>query len=176
MKADQNIEGYTGFPEYETCILILRQEIALMEKITSLQLLVRTAVMNREWVDFESLLNSLGEISGEFESLEFERERIFSGFAERTGSKDEPAGFYSLASRLPDTERRELTELYRRLKLEHIRIRLANDSLMGYLKEARTTVAGFLEAAFPDRKGRLYSRRGTQIPSDMRSMVLNRSF
>jgi hypothetical protein len=173
MKTNQNIGDYADFPEYETCILILKQEIALMEKIGSLQLLVRSAVFSREWADFEIYLNSLGEIGNDFESLEFERERIFSALAQRTGSKDEPAGFYSLASRLPDGERRELTELYRRLKLENIRIRLANDSLMGYLKEARTTVAGFLEAAFPDRKGRLYSRRGTQIPSDMRSMVLN---
>jgi hypothetical protein len=173
MKTNQNIEGYVDFPEYETCILILKQEIILMEKITSLQILVRNAVVNREWVDFETFLNSLGEVSNDFESLEFERERIFSVFAGRTGSKDEPAGFYSLASQLPNQERRELTELYRRLKLESIRIRLANDSLMVYLTEARTTVAGFLEAAFPDRKGRLYSRRGTQIPSDMRSMVLN---
>ncbi|MDR2028143.1 MAG: hypothetical protein LBP93_01250 [Treponema sp.] len=173
MKAKQNTNGYADFPEYETCVLILKQEIELMEKISSLQLLVRNAVFNREWVDFEIFLGSLGEISNDFESLEFERERIFSAFAQKTGGKDEPAGFYTLASRLPDRERRELTGLYRRLKLESIRIRLANDSLAAYLREARTTVAGFLEAAFPDRKGKLYSRRGTQIPSDMRSMVLN---
>jgi hypothetical protein len=173
MKANQNVNGDADFPEYETCILILKQELGFMEKIASLQLLVRNAVFNREWADFEISLHSLGEISNDFESLEAERERIFSAFARRTGSKDEPAGFYTLASRLPDRERRELTELYRRLKLESIKIRLANDSLTGYLKEAQTTVAGFLEAAFPDRKGRLYSRRGTQIPSDMRSMVLN---
>ena len=57
--------------------------------------------------------------------------------------------------------------------METFKIRLTNDTLLRYLNEARATAAAFLEAAFPDLKGRLYSRRGTQVPADMRSMVLN---
>jgi hypothetical protein len=45
---------------------------------------------------------------------------------------------------------------------------------MTYLNEARLLVAGFLDAAFPDRKGKIYSRRGVQVQADMRSMVLNK--
>jgi hypothetical protein len=51
---------------------------------------------------------------------------------------------------------------------------LENDALTHYLDGARAVVADFLEAAFPDRHGKIYSRQGTRIHADMRSMVLNR--
>jgi hypothetical protein len=172
MKAGKDKTGRAG-TEFEQCSRILERETGLLEKITSVQIMVRNAVMNREWADFELLLKSLGDFDAEFETLEAERARIFSGLVRKNGGED--AGFYALAARFPAEERKNLTELYRRLKMEAFKIRLANDTLLQYLNEARNTVAAFLEAAFPDRKGRIYSREGVQIQADMRSMVLDRS-
>jgi hypothetical protein len=165
-----------GISDYTTCAGILTGEIGLLEKIASLQDSVRTAVMNRNWVDFEALSGALNEYGGQFEALEAERVRFFSALDGNTPGTDEKLGFYALTARLPPAEREELTAAYRKLKLETRRITLLNASLLEYLNEARSTVAAFLEAVFPDRKGRLYSRRGVQKPADMRSMVLNHSF
>jgi hypothetical protein len=155
------------------CSRILTREIGLLEKISLVQIRVKNAVINREWADFEQLLDSLGTFSAEFEALEEERTGIFADLLPSKNGKDEGAGFYAMVSRFPAEERKTLTGLYRQLKMETFKIRLANDTLLRYLNEARSTVEAFLEAAFPDRKGRLYSRQGTQVPSDMRSMVLN---
>jgi hypothetical protein len=162
-----------GLGEYEACLAVLKAQTEILEKITAVQMFVKNAVINREWADFELLLNSLSVLSAEFETLEARRVRLFDDFFLRTGEKDAQAGFYVIAARLPGAERKEITELYRRMKMETFKIRLANETLMQYLNEARATVASFLEAAFPDRKGRIYSRRGIHIQADMRSMVLN---
>jgi hypothetical protein len=165
-----------GISDYKTGIDILARETAVLRKIAALQDSVRAAVMNRDWTDFETLLKALEEYGAQFEILESERVCFFSALGEISAHNDEKAGFYTLIARLPETERTALTAAYRTLKTETFRMRLINNSLMEYLNEARTAVAAFLEAVFPDRKGRLYSRRGIQKPADMRSMVVNHSF
>jgi hypothetical protein len=163
---------------------ILKREIEILGRISSMQELVRNAVVNREWMNFESLLEKMHEQGNEFELLEAERIGLAADFipekapggAPLNHKADEAAGFYALISRFPEDKEKELGGLYRKLKLETLKTRMANDALLRYLNEGRSVIAAFLEAAFPDRKGRLYSRWGRQIQADMRSMVLNRSF
>ncbi len=154
------------------CTDVLRQETALLEQLACAQETVRRAAFSRDWTKLDDQLVRLSEYGKEFELLEAERARIFGLLS---GEGQGPAGFYALASRLEPPARKELTELYRKLKLETLKVRLANDALSSYLGEARTTVSGFLEAAFPDRKGKIYSRHGAPVHSEMRSIVLDRS-
>jgi hypothetical protein len=172
MKASQNSGNFSDFG---TCVSILRREIELLERISTLQSIVWNAVSAREWMDFEDYMGDLNSIGAEFRVLDAERERIFEVFARKIGSHNAGVGFYSLIATLPEAERRELGALYRKLKMDALKIGFANDSLAAYIVEARTSLQDFLDAAFPDRKGRIYSNRGTQVPSDMRSMVLNQS-
>jgi hypothetical protein len=72
--------------------------------------------------------------------------------------------------------RNELTAMYRTLKLETMKVRASNEMLLNYLAGAKTLMAGFFEAAFPERTGRLYTSQGTQAAADMRSVMLNRHF
>ncbi|GHV77982.1 hypothetical protein AGMMS49942_28030 [Spirochaetia bacterium] len=160
---------------YDECAHILKQELQMLEQIQVLQDQVKNAVRNRQWIDFEGHLGSLAAIGDEFEALDHERERIFTSFARKMGFNHQGVGFYAFAARLPETERRELSDLYRRIKMRTLGVRFTNDSLTDYLDETQAVVSGFLEAVFPDRKGKIYSRRGTQVAPDMRSMVLNQT-
>jgi hypothetical protein len=176
MKDNHEDHGKNGaFPEYGECLLILKQEHELLQQIGGLQNSVKNAITNREWTDFEEHLGSLASIGDEFEALDLERIQIFTNFSKQLGFNHEGVGFYNFVARLPEPERRELSELYRRIKMQTLEVRFANDSLTEYLNEAQTLVSGFLEAAFPDRRGKLYTRQGTQAAPDMRSMVLNQS-
>ncbi|AEF84493.1 hypothetical protein TREPR_1918 [Treponema primitia ZAS-2] len=161
--------------EYGECSVILKQEIELLEKIRGLQIQVKGAVTGREWADFEGYLGSLAAIGDEFEALDQERVQIFTDLAKEMGFNHEGVGFYSFAARLPEPERRELSELYRRIKMKTLEVRFTNDSLTDYLSEAQTIVSGFLEEVFPERKGRLYTRQGVQADPAPRSLVLNQS-
>jgi hypothetical protein len=169
-----------GNPEYGRCTAVLEQERELLGQIAGMQDLIRKAVINRQWMDFEGYMETLGQIGTQFEDLDQERIRIFASF---TGDGNMPgktgedaAGFYALVSRFPADERKAITGVYRNLKMETVKVRLKSGALMNYLSEASLLVTGFLEAAFPDRKGKLYSRSGAQVHADMRSMVLNRHF
>ena len=165
----------TTIQSYADCALVLQGESELLEKIAALQGQVKNAVINREWADFESLFGSLAAVGDEFKALDLERAEIFARLARELGLKGENVAFYRCVARLPQAERRELSALYRRIKLQTLEARLANESLAKHLGEIQTLVSGFLEAVFPDRKGRIYSRTGTRGSPDMLGMALNRS-
>ncbi|MDR2149314.1 MAG: hypothetical protein LBO67_00520 [Spirochaetaceae bacterium] len=152
--------------DYNQCSQILIAEIALLDKIIAVQQTLREAVIKREWTDFEEQRVILEEAQQHFENLEEERIASFEGQSNWTQ-------FYTAVARLPDTERIHLTELYRSLKLKIYKVRSVNDSLMLYLNEAKSTVAAFVDAAFPDRRGRLYGRTGAHVAADMRSLVVD---
>ncbi|MDR1588403.1 MAG: hypothetical protein LBS57_13200 [Treponema sp.] len=142
--------------------------------------MVRRAVEARAWTDFDPLMGNLAQGSAEFEALERKREAAFAALAEKAGedgaASSKEAGFYALAARLPAEERQLLTGAYRSLRLAIFRVGIENSALTNYLNGIRGIVSDFIAAAFPDRKGRLYTRRGAQVHADMRSMVLNRQF
>jgi hypothetical protein len=165
----------TTSQSYTECALVLQREIELLEKIGALQVQVKNAIINREWTDFESLFGSLAAIGDEFKALDLERAEAFARFVRELGLNDEDAAFYRCVARLPREERQELSELYRRIKMRTLETRLANESLAKYLGEIQTLVSGFLEAVFPDRKGRIYTRKGTRVAPDMLGMALNQS-
>ncbi|MDR2211099.1 MAG: hypothetical protein LBO65_06500 [Spirochaetaceae bacterium] len=152
--------------------VVLLKEIELLEKIPPLQGMVRDAVIKREWADYEILMESIGEIGSRFEVLDAERAGLFKTLA----GGEEPESFYSYAARLPSGERSNLSALYRKLKMVTLQIKIANDTLLEYLREAKSAVTGILESAYPDRRGKLYSPRGTEREADMRSVMVNRTF
>jgi hypothetical protein len=158
---------------FEKCKLILLRECELVRRVADLQNLVYEAVINRDWNGFEVHFSKLGEIGERFTALGHERERLFSGILTESNAS---ARFYSLTAGLPAQQRGELAEIYRNLKLETLKVRVAGETIMNFIAGARATVAGFFEIAFPDRRGKIYTPYGTPVSHDMRSMVLNRSF
>jgi small-conductance mechanosensitive channel len=154
--------------DYNQCSQIFIQEIALLDKIVQIQSDIMNAVINRDRTDFETHSITLEEASSQFENLEEERIASCQGQSNWTH-------FYTEVARLPDIERTHLTELYRNLKLKIHKVRTSNDTLTMYLNEAKSTVAAFVDAAFPDRRGRRYGRTGAHISADMRSLLVDAS-
>ncbi|MCA1949283.1 MAG: flagellar export chaperone FlgN [Treponema sp.] len=157
------------------CISVIQKEIALLERLGAAQDVVSQAVYARDWADLDALFKRLEEYGKEFEMLEQERSKLFSELGKKLGFTDEKPGFYNITSRLSPELRRQMTDLYRRLKLDVLKIRLANENLNHYIASNRMVISDFLQAAFPDRKGKLYSRHGREVHSEMRSIVLDRS-
>jgi hypothetical protein len=166
---------------YALCSRILGQEIEALQSIAGAQQQVWEAVLKREWTGFEALLAMTGRIGAELENLEGERQGLFRelpGFSGdrdgKTGETTDETGFYRLIAPLPPEERKELAAKYRELRMAVLRVKINNENLLAYIAGVRATMSAFIESAFPDRKGRLYTRRGAVAPPDMRCMVLNR--
>jgi hypothetical protein len=173
MNAEQGGALRENSGSYEACLEIIEREAGLLAELIPVQEAVSQAVIRREWDRFEASVGFLGELSGRFEELEAERARIFAALPGAAGGEER---FYALVSRFPPEKRREIGARYRELKRESFRLRMVNTSLLEYLNEAKAAVGAFLESVLPKRAGPAYSRLGTRVPQDMRSMMLNASF
>ena len=167
---------------YEKCRDILLRECELIQNAAAVQEKIRLAVTEREWTVFEDHLSAMNAIESKIETLETEREQLFTVFETLIHQKsfsdnlDAKGRFYALVCMLPENQRNDLTSIYRSLKLESIKLRMANETLMTYLAGIKTTLKDFFDLAFPERAGKMYTNRGTHLANDMRSIVLNRRF
>jgi len=167
---------------YEKCRDILLQECELIQNAIIEQEKIRQAVTEREWTVFEDHLGAMNSIESKIEKLEKERELLFTVFKALVHQKsfsenlDAKGQFYSLVMLLPENQRNELTAIYRSLKLEAIKLRMANESLFSYLSGIKSTLKEFFDLAFPERGGQMYTKEGMHFSNDMQSIFLNRSF
>ena len=157
---------------FERCAAVLSGEIGLLKRIYAAQEIVRQAVIKREWADFDEKTGEVNRLGAEFTLLEDERVRLLT--------PDAPCGeekpFYALIMELPLEQSRELSRLYRELKMETLKMRAMNEALLAYLNEAKTIASAYLEAICPARGGKLYTRKGRKVAQDLRSIVFNNRF
>jgi hypothetical protein len=167
---------------YEKCRDILLQECELIQNAAVIHEKIRTAVTGKDWTVFDDQLSAMNEIELKMEVLEKEREQLFVIYEAMVHQNnfsqilDAKGRFYKLVSALPEDQRNELTSIYRGLKMESIKLRMANDTLMTYLNGLKTALKDFFDLAFPDRAVKTYTNHGTHFSHDMRSMVLNSQF
>jgi hypothetical protein len=84
--------------------------------------------------------------------------------------------FYAAIMTLPVEERSELSQLYRELKMETLKMRALNETFLVYLEEARALAAAYIEAVCPARGGKLYTCKGRRVSQDLKSIVFNNRF
>jgi hypothetical protein len=153
---------------FDRCVSVLSGEIGLLKEIFDLQSKVKQAVLSRDWTDFDGKIQDLNRLGTEFAGLEGERERLFSTFGETP--------FYAAISALPAEESRELSYLYRELKMETLKMRALNETFLAYLNESKALAAAYIETVCPARGGKLYTRKGRRVSQDLKSMIFNNSF
>ena len=153
---------------FERCVSVFKGEIDLLKRISILQGKVRQAVMSRDWTDFDGKIQDLNQLGTEFAGLEDERERLFPANEEKP--------FHTAIMALPVGESRELSRLYRDLKMETLKMRALNETFLAYLNEAKALAAAYIETVCPARGGKLYTRKGRRVSQDLKSIVLNNSF
>ena len=161
--------------DYSRCVAVLSEEIDLLKKISLVQDAVRKAVMAREWAEFDAKMIAINQIAEEFSTLEAERMENFTIMKDILGKDQSESdfSFYSLVSRLPPEQSRELSGLYRELKMETLRVNALNETFLKYLKEIKTMATAWLEAVFPVQGGKLYTCKGSQASGETRSVILN---
>jgi hypothetical protein len=154
--------------DYASCVSVLNGEIEILKKISAVQDMVRKAVMNREWADFDEKNNELTRLGEEFAQLEDKRALLFSALVE--------SSFYAAILELPGEQRMALSRLYRELKTETMKINAMNETFLVYLNEAKSLASAYLEAVCPARGGKLYTRKGRKVTHDLRSIVFNNRY
>jgi hypothetical protein len=153
-------------------LAIFNAQIKILREVFCIQSAVRQAVYEKQWADFEFSNRALAAAKLELEQSETERLELFA--PEQGGNS--ATRFYRYAAGLPKKERATITDAYRSLKTEAAKLRMASAAFQNYIKEIGGISKSFLDAAFPDRRGNLYGKRGALKTADMRSIVLDRQF
>jgi hypothetical protein len=165
--------------DYSSCVSVFNREIELLKKIFTVEESVHQAVMAREWADFEWRIAEINQLSEDFNLLEAQRVEVLASLEEKNSIDTETKpqsehSFYALAAaNLTPEECREISRLYRELKMETLKVKTLNETFMSYVDELRAMTTAWLEAIFPVKGGKLYTRKGLQATRDLRSIMLN---
>jgi len=149
--------------DFARCVSVLSGEIDLLKEIAAAQNMVKQAVLDREWIDFDEKTAEVNRLGEKLALLETEREQFFPA------EKD----YHARVMSLPQEQSREITRLHRELKKETLGMRMLNESFLAYINEAKTIAASYLEAVCPARGGKLYTQKGYKVSQDLKSMVVN---
>ena len=163
--------------DFAYCVLLFNQEISLLQRMCHIQDSVRESVMAREWTDFDWKIAEINQLGEEFNNLEAERIIIIEALKEKfkvnTQNEEATPSFYTLIANLPQDQNQELASLFRELKMETLRLKSQNEIFTAYLNEIKTVAAAWMEAIFPVQGGKLYTRKGQEAGSGLRSVVLS---
>ncbi|GMO31060.1 MAG: hypothetical protein Ta2F_06170 [Termitinemataceae bacterium] len=165
--------------EYSVCIGIFEKQLAVLSKISQAQSMVRNAVMHKKWIEYNMLLESMNSLSGTIQDLEERRMKLFDDSVYETNSvrpvrsENLPPTFYTFVMRFNDDERSHLCSLYRQLKNQASKVHFENTALNEYLDEQRVFISHVISEAYPQRRGKLYNKKGILRKADMRSIVIN---
>jgi len=167
---------------YEKCRDILLREFELIQNAVNIQEKTRLAVTEKEWTAFEENISAMNGIEIKLNDLENEREKLFEVAKTLIHQKnfsntlDAKGSFHTLVSFLPEDQKEELTSIYRSLKMEAFKLRIANESLAVYINGVKNTLREFIDIACVDRGGKMYTKNGKPFSHNVSSFVLNQSF
>ena len=151
---------------------LFNEECAVLTQVEEALGRIEAAVYEKRWTDFDGAQRGLESLRAELQELEARRTALFTASGGRTINEN----FYLWAAALPAEDRRPLMDAYRALKFKTAAVEAANQAFSGYLNEMQRVVRVFLDAAFPERRGALYSRHGKSLGVDVRRAVLDKQF
>jgi hypothetical protein len=147
---------------------ILESELVLLTRLGGQQSRIKEAVYHKNWLDFDPLMADLARTSRELKDKEDERRYMLPSAL--VGGNFYAAAINRLSAYTAE-QRRHITELYRALKMTLLKIRLDSEALQHYLKESLDFAHDAMEAAFPQTRGKIYSRTGIVAPAQELSGV-----
>jgi hypothetical protein len=149
--------------DFDDCLDVLYRQTVCLKDITAVQKTVRDAVFERNWTVLEPALSQAEELGTQLSELEIERSAVFGG-----------RSFREALSTFDVEESAALMSARRDLKHAACKVRVGTEALNGYLSEVHIVIRGFLDAAFPERRDRVYSREGRRKKTELRNVVLDK--
>jgi hypothetical protein len=146
-------------------------EIACFEAYLAAQRSFTASVKARDWTALQTAIGIQDELAQAIARRESERAECFERLRAQTGC--ETGGLYRVALLVPEPERTELTDLYRRLKLAAMRAKFENAAIGDYASSNRELLRAVLEELFPEKRHRMYGRSGRAVQPDLDALLLN---
>jgi len=146
-------------------------EIVCLEAYVEGQKAFAAALKDRDWGALQAAMDGLELKARNLSAVEAIRIEAEAALRREVGCPD--GGFYHLALTVPEPERTELTDLFRKLKITAMRAKFENASASSFARENKDLLGGVLEELFPEKRGKIYGRSGHAVPTGHDSLVLN---
>jgi hypothetical protein len=161
-------------PKMETVYALsgaMSAEIACFDAYIAAQRSFSSAVKARDWIALQTAVAIQDELVKAIADQESSRTEAFERLRAETGC--EAGGLYRVALLVPEPERTELIDLYRRLKLAAMRAKFENASAGDYAAANRDLLRAVLEELFPEKRHRMYGKSGKTVQPELDAVLLN---
>ena len=159
-------------PDWYRLRNVMRREEQLLEEFGREENDIREAMVRRDWPALEQGLGRLETLSTRI--VETEEKRYALATALEDGTARDDIHIEDDGRELPGEVENEIRRLREALRARLLRVRSRNNGLMSYASAKGAVVRQILEELVPERRGRLYTRRGLSREGRSQSLLLNR--
>ena len=149
---------------------------ALMNRFYEQNKQLLTLVKQRNWLEMQSLMQELADLSCRIEAVEEKRHLCYQALLkEAVRGSDTP--FSEMIAQLPPDLGNEFRSLKSSIALTAERISIENRTLDSYVESRSKTIQEILGELLPETRGALYGPKGTLKRSEIgtRSLVVDQS-
>lgn len=151
---------------------ILRDENQCIEEFILKEQEIKDAVMDKDWPKLERALGDLESQSSFLSLLDDRRQGIWNDILEK-GQWTNHRSFYEVMSYYPRPWRQELGELYRKVKMNTLRLKGLTEGIDNYVQTTAQVIREALNQV--EGKGKTYNKTGSFNPEPHRPLVLDKS-
>jgi flagellar biosynthesis/type III secretory pathway chaperone len=153
----------------------LMKQLSLLEMLEKEELNLQSSVIEKDWPGTESCIKHLETLSERVMRAERRRHELFNALKAALKAEDDE-GFYDVIARFPEEERRELSELYRKLKVAVLKVQSLNGGIDTYIRSAAYTLGKVLDEYIPSRRNKTYSRSGRRAGTGEGPLFISKQY
>ena len=152
---------------------LMRKEIALLEKFSAVEELIKEILVKKDWPQLENRLREINSLASSINDTEDRRNDVYQAM-KLYCRDDEVKSFYLFVSMFCPDRKENLISLYRELKVSVMRVKNITSRIDTYVNTVVSTVEKVLDEVYPLRKGTIYDFSGTKSQVIDQPMVLDR--
>ena len=153
-------------------LAILTAQNQVLDSIIELQKLVRQAVTEKNWVDLETSLFKLNELTDSFTQMEAKREELCCQICGVSGSQQVP-GMHQVSTMLPDEVRPMVREVLHQVRRKLSATKVENDALNDYIRITKDFLQEVFDSVIPKNRNTVYSSSGSVVKPVPENLLIN---
>lgn len=153
-------------------LAILTAQNQVLDSIIELQKLVRQAVTEKNWVDLETSLFKLNELTDSFTQMEAKREELCCQICGVSGSQQVP-GMHQVSTMLPDEVRPMVREVLHQVRRKLSASKVENDALNDYIRITKEFLQEVFDSVIPKNRNTVYSSSGSVVKPVPENLLIN---
>lgn len=152
-------------------LAILTAQNQVLDSIIELQKLVRRAVTEKNWVDLETSLFKLNELTDNFTQMEVSREELCCQICGANGSK--VPDMHQVSTMLPGEVRPMVREVLHQVRRKLSASKVENDALNDYIRITKDFLQEVFDSVIPKNRNTVYSSSGYVVKPVPENLLIN---